>query len=86
MVTEADIGLADGRTLHAYDTRADGMASSSGAPDSPVAVFWLYGSPSIGSLPDPLLAGRRRERPALCRQHWVLMASCVHDDEGGGGR
>jgi alpha-beta hydrolase superfamily lysophospholipase len=38
MVTEADIHLADGRTLHAYDTRADGIAGSPGASGSPVAV------------------------------------------------
>jgi pimeloyl-ACP methyl ester carboxylesterase len=52
VVTEADIALADGRTLHAYDTRA-------GGPDvagSPVAVFWLHGSPNIGSPPEPLFA------------------------------
>ncbi len=52
MVTEADIRLADGRTLHAYDTRP-------GAPDvagSPVAAFWLHGSPNIGSPPEPLFA------------------------------
>ena len=54
MVTEADIRLADGRTLHAYDTRADGIASSPGALGSAVAVFWLHGSPNIGSPPEPL--------------------------------
>ncbi|WP_222849294.1 alpha/beta fold hydrolase [Trebonia kvetii] len=53
MVTETEIRLADGRTLHAYDTRADGSASS---PGSPVAVFWLHGSPNIGSPPEPLFA------------------------------
>src|ERR1700739_4436390 len=56
MVTEADIPLADGRTLHAYDTRADGIASSPGASGSPVAVFWHHGSPNIGSPPEPLFA------------------------------
>jgi pimeloyl-ACP methyl ester carboxylesterase len=56
MVTEADVRLADGRTLHAYDTRADGMGNSAGAPGSPVAVFWLHGSPNIGSPPEPLFA------------------------------
>ena len=56
MVTEADIRLADGRTLHAYDTRADGIASSPGALGSAVAVFWLHGSPNIGSPPEPLFA------------------------------
>jgi pimeloyl-ACP methyl ester carboxylesterase len=49
MVTEADIRLADGRTLHAYDTRA-------GASGSPTVVFWLHGSPNIGSPPEPLFA------------------------------
>jgi pimeloyl-ACP methyl ester carboxylesterase len=56
VVTEADIRLADGRTLHAYDTDADGIASSPGAPGSAVAVFWLHGSPNIGSPPEPLFA------------------------------
>jgi pimeloyl-ACP methyl ester carboxylesterase len=56
VVTEADIRLADGRTLHAYDTGADGIASSPGAPGSAVAVFWLHGSPNIGSPPEPLFA------------------------------
>jgi pimeloyl-ACP methyl ester carboxylesterase len=56
MITEADILLADGRTLHAYQTRADGAASSPGASGSPVAVFWLHGSPNIGSPPEPLFA------------------------------
>ena len=56
MVTEADIRLADGRTLHAYDTREDGIASSPGAAGAAVAVFWLHGSPNVGSPPEPLFA------------------------------
>ena len=56
MVTEADIRLAGGRTLHAYDTRATGIVSNPGASASPVAVFWLHGSPNIGSPPEPLFA------------------------------
>ena len=56
MITEADIRLADSRTLHAYDTRADGIVSSPGAPRSAVALFWLHGSPNIGSPPEPLFA------------------------------
>src|SRR6201994_1863569 len=56
MVTEADIPLADGRTLHAYDTRPDGIACSPGPSGSPVAVFWHHGSPNIGSPPEPLFA------------------------------
>jgi hypothetical protein len=47
MVAEADIQLADGRVLHAYDTRVN---------DSAVAVFWLHGSPNVGSPPEPLFA------------------------------
>jgi pimeloyl-ACP methyl ester carboxylesterase len=54
MVTEADIRLADGRALHAYDTRA--IASSPSADGPAVAVFWLHGSPNIGSPPEPLFA------------------------------
>jgi len=56
MVTEADIHLASGRTLHAYDTSAGGIASSPGASDAPVPVFWHHGSPNVGSPPEPLFA------------------------------
>jgi pimeloyl-ACP methyl ester carboxylesterase len=56
MVIEADIRLADGRTLHAYDTRADGIGGSPETSGAPVAVFWLHGSPNIGSPPEPLFA------------------------------
>jgi pimeloyl-ACP methyl ester carboxylesterase len=56
MVTEADIHLADGRTLHAYDTRADEVTGRPGTPGPAVAVFWLHGSPNIGSPPEPLFA------------------------------
>ena len=40
---ETDVPLPDGRTLHAYDT-------GSGA----LPVFWLHGTPNIGSPPAPL--------------------------------
>jgi pimeloyl-ACP methyl ester carboxylesterase len=56
VVTEAEIRLSDGRTLHAYDTRADEIAGGSGDLGSVVAVFWLHGSPNIGSPPEPLFA------------------------------
>ena len=56
MVTEADIRLADGRILHAYDTRAERTGSSPGTSGSPIAVFWHHGSPNIGSPPEPLFA------------------------------
>ncbi|MEV6610239.1 alpha/beta hydrolase [Kutzneria sp. NPDC051319] len=41
---ETDLVLADGRTLHVYDT-------GSGTP-----VFWHHGTPQIGAVPAPLLA------------------------------
>lgn len=56
MLTEIDIRLADGRTLHAYDTGADRNAGDPGIPVSPAAVFWLHGSPNVGSPPEPLFA------------------------------
>jgi pimeloyl-ACP methyl ester carboxylesterase len=66
MVTEADVRLADGRILHAYDTRSAGIAGSPGTSGSAVAVFWLHGSPNIGSPPEPLFAAA--EANGL---HWV---------------
>src|SRR6202046_983379 len=63
VVTEADIRLADGRTLHAYDTGADGIATSPDAPGSAGAVFWLHGSPNIGSPPPPPFPGAHTARP-----------------------
>jgi pimeloyl-ACP methyl ester carboxylesterase len=60
MVTEADVRLSDGRVLHAYDARADG------SPGGPGAVFWLHGSPNVGSPPEPLFAAA--EANGL---HWV---------------
>jgi hypothetical protein len=48
MVTEADLELSDGRTLHYYDT------SVNGADDDRLAVFWLHGTPNIGTPPEPL--------------------------------
>jgi pimeloyl-ACP methyl ester carboxylesterase len=53
MVTETDLELADGRTLHAYDTGADGAAGR-------LAVFWHHGSPNIGAPPEPLFAAADR--------------------------
>lgn len=47
MVTETDIELSDGRTLHAYDT---GAADADGR----LAVFWHHGTPNIGAPPAPL--------------------------------
>jgi pimeloyl-ACP methyl ester carboxylesterase len=53
MVTETDLKLADGHTLHAYDTDADGAAGR-------LAVFWHHGSPNIGAPPEPLFAAAER--------------------------
>jgi pimeloyl-ACP methyl ester carboxylesterase len=49
MVTETDLELGDGRTLHAYDTGAHDAAGR-------LAVFWHHGSPNIGTPPEPLFS------------------------------
>ena len=49
MVTETDLTLGDGRTLHVYDTGAD-------VADGRLAVFWHHGTPNIGAPPEPLFA------------------------------
>lgn len=49
MLTEIDIALDDGRTLHAYDT---------GAGD--LAVIWHHGTPNIGAPPAPLFPAAER--------------------------
>jgi len=54
MITEVDIELAGGRTLHAYDTSADEFAGQADVETAPTAVFWLHGSPNVGSPPEPL--------------------------------
>src|SRR5215211_4399083 len=53
MVTETDLELGDGRTLHAYDTGANDA-------DSRLAVFWHHGSPNIGAPPQPLFSAADR--------------------------
>ena len=47
MVTETDLELRDGRTLHIYDASADGR-------DDRLAVFWHHGTPNLGAPPQPL--------------------------------
>ncbi len=49
MVTETDLELSDGRTLHMYDTGEDDS-------DGRLAVFWHHGTPNIGAPPAPLFA------------------------------
>lgn len=46
-MTESDLELSDGRTLHFYDTCADGA-------DGRLAVFWHHGTPNTGAPPEPL--------------------------------
>jgi pimeloyl-ACP methyl ester carboxylesterase len=53
VVTETDLQLSDGRTLHVYDTAADDA-------DGRLAVFWHHGSPNIGAPPEPLFAAADR--------------------------
>jgi pimeloyl-ACP methyl ester carboxylesterase len=53
VVTETDLELGDGRTLHAYDTGADDA-------DGRLAVFWHHGSPNIGAPPEPLFSAADR--------------------------
>src|SRR3712207_4192656 len=53
MVTETDLRLGDGRTLHAYDTGADPAGGK-------LAVFWQHGTPNVGAPPEPLFAAADR--------------------------
>jgi pimeloyl-ACP methyl ester carboxylesterase len=43
---ETDLRLADGRTLHVYDTAPGG--------DGRLPVFWHHGTPNLGAPPEPL--------------------------------
>jgi pimeloyl-ACP methyl ester carboxylesterase len=47
VVTETDIQLRDGRTLHAYDPARDGA-------DDRLVVLWHHGTPNTGEPPEPL--------------------------------
>lgn len=53
MTTETDLRLADGRTLHIYDTGGDGAQHG-------LTVFWHHGTPNIGSPPSPLYPASTR--------------------------
>ncbi|AIZ44294.1 alpha/beta hydrolase [Deinococcus radiopugnans] len=53
MVTETDLILEDGRTLHIYDTGAEGLSD-------PLTVFWHHGTPNIGAPPEPLFEASRQ--------------------------
>jgi len=49
VVTETNLKLGDGRTLHVYDT-------GTGDADGRLTVFWHHGTPNIGAPPEPLFA------------------------------
>lgn len=54
VVTETDLTLSDGRTLHVYDTGAEGA-------EARLTIFWHHAMPALGAPPEPLLpatAGR----------------------------
>ena len=53
MVTQTDLELRDGRTLHVYDTLADGA-------DAGLTVFWHHGTPNLGPPPEPLFPAAAR--------------------------
>ncbi|AEE45946.1 alpha/beta fold hydrolase [Cellulomonas fimi] len=52
-VTERDVRLPDGRTLHAYDARPGG------GPEQ-LTVVWHHGTPNVGAPPRPLFDAARR--------------------------
>lgn len=52
VVTESDMKLADGRTLHCYDTGEKG--------NTRLAVFWHHGTPNTGAPPEPLFPAADR--------------------------
>lgn len=54
-VTQTDLSLGDGRTLHVYDTGPAGR----GRGDE-LVVFWHHGTPNIGSPPAPLFGDSDR--------------------------
>ena len=53
MVTQTDLELGDGRTLHAYDTGSGNVAGR-------LVVFWHHGTPNIGAPPEPLFSAADR--------------------------
>jgi pimeloyl-ACP methyl ester carboxylesterase len=64
MVTEGDLELPDGRTLHYYDTSGNGDVGDS--LDGTTGVFWHHGTPNVGSPPEPLFAAAAEHG-----LHWV---------------
>ncbi|WP_327369677.1 alpha/beta fold hydrolase [Streptomyces sp. NBC_01217] len=46
-VTETDLALSDGRTLHVYESGGQGA-------DTVLTVVWHHGTPNVGAPPEPL--------------------------------
>ena len=57
VVTETDLKLRDGRTLHVYDS-----AGEDGGQNR-LAVFWQHGTPNLGAPPAPLFGPATAGRP-----------------------
>jgi len=55
MITESDLTLPDGASLHVYDT-----GPSPSSPVDELAVLWHHGTPNIGAPPAPLFAESQR--------------------------
>jgi len=53
VVTETDLELPGGRTLHVYDTGGDG-------DEDRLTVFWHHGTPNLGPPPEPLFPAADR--------------------------
>jgi len=51
-ITERDIDLPGGRTVHVYD-------SGDGGDTSTPTIYWHHGSPQVGVPPEPLVAAAR---------------------------
>src|SRR5215216_5386625 len=60
MVTETDLELSDGRTLHGYDAAAEDV-------DTRLVVFWHHGTPNLGTPPEPLLPAAAERGIRWCR-------------------
>lgn len=52
-MTEWDLEIAPGRTLHVYD-------AGGGAEEDVLAVFWHHGTPNLGAPPRPLFSAAER--------------------------
>ena len=75
VMTETDLVLGDGRTLHVYDI-------APGEADARLAVFWHHGTPNLGAPPEPLLPGRPSMASAGCRMTGLGTAARLRSREG----